>query len=495
MTADIPLRLSNIYSQLPVRFFERVKPTIVANPSVIIFNNKLAEFLNLDIESASGDIGLGIFSGNTIPIKSNPIAMAYAGHQFGNWVPRLGDGRAILLGELLGKDGQSYDIQLKGAGRTPFSRMGDGRSAVGPVLREYLISEAMHTLGVPTTRSLAAVLTGEVVQRETVLPGAILTRVSHSHVRVGTFEYFSSRKDTEGVKVLANHLLKNNFSQITNSSNPYKALLQAIITNQAKLIACWQLVGFIHGVMNTDNCSVVGDTIDYGPCAFIDTYDPSTVFSSIDRQARYSYKNQPLIAQWNLACLAESLLPLLDENPKKAIDIAKEQLNTFQSIYHHEYLKIVRRKLGFFTSRDEDSKIAQDLFLIMEKGKADFTLTFRSLTLLTSNDETADNSFCDLFLNTNEINNWIKQWKHRCSMEHYTKDERCAYLKKQNPEIIPRNHLIEKVIRSAVDEENFTPFYKLKEALGNPFRDHSLNSVYRKPPLPSEVVKQTFCGT
>jgi uncharacterized protein YdiU (UPF0061 family) len=353
----------------------------------------------------------------------------------------------------------------------------------------------MECLGIPTTRSLAAILTGEVVQREIGLPGAVLTRVARSHVRVGTFEYFSSRDDIEGVKILANHVIKNNFPLAEDSKNPYKSMLKNMIKNQAKLIAFWQLTGFIHGVMNTDNCSVVGDTIDYGPCAFMDDFNPSTVFSSIDRRGRYSYKNQPLIAQWNLACLAETLVPLLNENHDNAIDIAKAELSNFQSTFESEYLKIARRKLGFFTEHPDDLQIFASLLRIMEKNKADFTLTFRGLSSLITDKSGTDNSLYSLFPDKKELSDWIKQWTNRCLIEPQTNQERRSYLKSHNPSIIPRNHLIEKVIRSAVDEKDFVPFYNLNKALETPFNDIPHNHVYKRPPTSSEVVEKTFCGT
>jgi serine/tyrosine/threonine adenylyltransferase len=365
----------NLYARLPDRFYVRLDPTPVAAPKLVRVNAALAETLGIDPLELARPEGVAVLAGNAVAPGSEPMALAYAGHQFGHFVPQLGDGRANLLGEVVGRDGVRRDIQLKGSGPTPFSRRGDGRAALGPVLREYLISEAMAALGVPTTRTLAAVTTGETVWRETPLPGAVLTRVAASHIRVGTFQYFASRGDVEGVRVLADHAIARHYPEAAGASDPYRALLEGVVARQADLVAQWLLIGFIHGVMNTDNCSIAGETIDYGPCAFMDGYDPGAVFSSIDHQGRYAYGNQPRIALWNLTRLAECLLPLLDGNE----EAAKEALAGFAPRFHAAYLGGLRRKIGLLTEREGDDNLTQDLLALMAADGADFTLTFRGL--------------------------------------------------------------------------------------------------------------------
>src|SRR6266700_3005273 len=377
MTVHFPFQ--NTYAALPANFFARVAPTPVDSPRLIKLNRTLAADLGLDPDLLDGPEGAEILAGKRLPEGADPIAMAYAGHQFGHFVPQLGDGRAILLGEVIDKDGIRRDIQLKGSGPTPFSRRGDGRAALGPVLREYIVSEAMAALGIPTTRSLAAVVTGENVMRETPLPGAVLTRVASSHIRVGTFQYFAARNDTEGVRRLADHVIGRHYPQAANADRPYHALLEAVIARQADLVARWLLVGFIHGVMNTDNTSISGETIDYGPCAFMDHYDPAMVFSSIDEQGRYAYANQPRIALWNLTRLAECLLPLLADDKDQAIEQAQLILGEFAEKFTTAYQAGLRRKIGLFTARDGDEPLVQDLLDAMTKNQADFTLTFRHL--------------------------------------------------------------------------------------------------------------------
>src|SRR5471032_2468762 len=371
MTVHFPF--DNTYAALPDGFFARVAPTPVTSPKLIKLNRPLALHLGLDPNWLAGPEGVEILAGKRIPDGADPIAMAYAGHQFGHFVPQLGDGRAILLGEVLDADGVRRDIQLKGSGPTPFSRRGDGRAALGPVLREYIVSEAMATLGIPTTRSLAAVVTGENVMRETLLPGAVLTRVASSHIRVGTFQYFAARSDTEGVRRLADHVIARHYPQAANANRPYYALLEGVIARQAQLVARWLLVGFIHGVMNTDNTSISGETIDYGPCAFMDQYDPATVFSSIDEQGRYAYANQPRIALWNLTRLAECLLPLFSDEQDKAITEAQSALAEFAEKFDTAYQAGLRRKIGLFDTRDGNEALVQDLLDAMAQTKADFT--------------------------------------------------------------------------------------------------------------------------
>src|SRR5580692_9850287 len=372
----VRLGFDNTYARLPERFYARVSPTPVATPRLVKLNLELARSLGLDPHALASEQGVQILAGNRVAEGSEPLALAYAGHQFGHFVPQLGDGRAILLGEVIDADGVRRDIQLKGSGPTPFSRRGDGRAALGPVLREYIVSEAMAALGIPTTRSLAAVITGESVVRERLLPGAVLTRVAASHIRVGTFQYFAARGDTEGVRRLADHVIGRHYPQLADVDRPYHALLEAVIGRQAELVARWLLVGFIHGVMNTDNTSISGETIDYGPCAFMDAYDPATVFSSIDEMGRYAYGNQPRIALWNLTRFAECLLPLFSDDQEKAIAEAQEALGNFAEKFDGAYQAGLREKLGLFTAREDDPELANDLLKVIAENAADFTLTF-----------------------------------------------------------------------------------------------------------------------
>ena len=379
----VRFRFHNSYARLPERFYARVNPTPVAVPRLVKVNVELARNLGLDPLALASPQGVEILAGNRVAEESEPLAMAYAGHQFGHFVPQLGDGRANLLGEVVGRDGVRYDIQLKGSGPTPFSRRGDGRAALGPVLREYIVSEAMAALGVPTTRALAAVLTGEQVVRETILPGAVFTRVAASHLRVGTFQYFAARGDVEGIRILADYAIARHYPEAAHASRPYRALLDGVIARQARLIAQWMLLGFIHGVMNTDNMSISGETIDYGPCAFMEAYDPRTVYSSIDHQGRYCYSNQPHAAHWNLTRLAEALLPVLEQEAggqEAALASAYEALAAFGPQFEAAHLAGLRRKLGLSTEREDDSPLAQDLLERMAANRADFTLTFRRLS-------------------------------------------------------------------------------------------------------------------
>jgi uncharacterized protein YdiU (UPF0061 family) len=407
--------------------------------------------------------------------------MAYAGHQFGHYSPQLGDGRANLLGEVAGRD-----IQLKGAGPTPFSRRGDGRAALGPVLREYIVSEAMHALGVPTTRALAAVTTGEPVYRETVLPGAVLTRVAASHIRVGTFQYFAANGDNDAVRLLADHVIARHYPPAAGAENPYLALLEGVIARQASLIAHWLLIGFIHGVMNTDNCSIAGETIDYGPCAFMDAYDPATVFSSIDHGARYAYGNQPRIAQWNLTRLAEALLPLLNEDRETAVAAAMEALRGFEPQFQAAYQAGLRRKIGLRTHQDGDTALVEKLLAIMVKTGADFTLTFRRM---------ADAVIVGSFADGEDFEAWTDRWRERLLAEHADPVETSRAMRAVNPAFIPRNHQIEAAIAAATEREDFTLFETLVRVLARPFDDQPDVAHLALPPLPEERVLQTFCGT
>jgi serine/tyrosine/threonine adenylyltransferase len=492
MTVHFPFQ--NTYAALPDNFFARVAPTPVDSPRLIKLNRQLAIHLGLDPDRLGSPEGTEILAGKRIPDGADPIAMAYAGHQFGHFVPQLGDGRAILLGEVIDADGVRRDIQLKGSGPTPFSRRGDGRAALGPVLREYIVSEAMASLGIPTTRSLAAVVTGESVMRETPLPGAVLTRVASSHIRVGTFQYFAARGDTEGVRRLADHVIARHYPQAANADRPYHALLEGVIARQAQLIARWLLVGFIHGVMNTDNSSISGETIDYGPCAFMDAYDPAAVFSSIDEQGRYAYANQPRIALWNLTRLAECLLPLFSDQQDNAIEEAQLALGGFAEAFTAAYQAGLRSKLGLFTARDDDPALAQDLLDAMAGNQADFTLTFRRLSDAAL-DPGGDAEVRRLFAEPSAYDEWAARWRQRIGDEPQDPAARQAAMRSVNPAFIPRNHLIEAVIDAAVNRDDFAPFEQLLVVLSKPYQDQPTLAGYAEPPKPHQRVLQTFCGT
>ncbi|WP_291867027.1 protein adenylyltransferase SelO [Bradyrhizobium sp.] len=492
MTIHFPFQ--NTYTALPPSFFARVEPTPVASPRLIKLNRPLAIQLGLDPDLLDSPEGAEILAGKRVPVGADPIAMAYAGHQFGHFVPQLGDGRAILLGEVIDADGVRRDIQLKGSGPTPFSRRGDGRAALGPVLREYVVSEAMAALGIPTTRSLAAVITGENVMREIPLPGAVLTRVASSHIRVGTFQYFAARGDTEGVRRLADHVIARHYPQVAEFDRPYRALLEAVLERQADLVARWLLVGFIHGVMNTDNSSISGETIDYGPCAFMDHYDPAKVFSSIDEQGRYAYANQPRIALWNLTRLAECLLPLLADDKDEAIEEAQAALGGFAERFASAYQAGLQKKIGLFTTRDGDEALVQDLLDAMAKNQADFTLTFRRLSDAVLGLK-GDTEVRQLFAEPAGYDEWAARWRQRTSEEPQDPAERHAAMRSVNPAFIPRNHRVEAVIEAAVNRDDFAPFEELLAVLANPYEDQPAFAGYADPPEPHQRVLQTFCGT
>lgn len=487
---NAPIAFANSYTALPDRFFARVLPTPVAAPRLIKLNDALASHLGLDIAWLCSSAGLDMLSGRAMPDGAEPIATAYAGHQFGNFVPQLGDGRAVLLGEVIDRDGARRDLQLKGAGRTPFSRGGDGRAALGPVLREYIVSEAMASLGIPTTRALAAVTTGESVMREVELPGAVLTRVASSHIRIGTFQFFASRGDGDAVRTLADHAIARHYPEAAESDTPYRALLDGVIARQANLVARWLHVGFIHGVMNTDNMSIAGETIDYGPCAFIDAYDPAKVFSSIDQFGRYAYGNQARIALWNLTRMAECLLPLFADDEKASIDIAQQSLANFSDLFNAAYLGGFRAKMGLATSRDDDASLLQDLLKAMAAGGVDFTLAFRALC---EAQEDAS-ALLALFPDSAAINIWLTQWCARIASEPQNADTRKTAMRAANPAFIPRNHRIAEVIETAA-RGDFAPFEKLLIVLATPFDDQPANAAYMTPPQDHERVLQTFCGT
>jgi len=487
----------NSYARLPERFYSRVNPAPVHAPQLIKLNVQLAQDLGLDPMQLGSREGVEILAGNRIAQGSEPLAMAYAGHQFGYFVPQLGDGRANLLGEVIGRNGIRYDIQLKGSGRTPFSRAGDGRAAVGPVLREYVISEAMYALGVPTTRSLAAVSTGERVLRETVLPGAVLTRVARSHLRVGSFQYFAARRDTEGVRTLAEYAIARHYPEAGEAARRYGALLEGVVGRQARLIARWMLVGFIHGVMNTDNTSISGETIDYGPCAFMEAYDPDTVFSSIDRNGRYSYGNQGGIALWNLMRLAESLLPLLEEEEggeQAGMDRAREVLGGFEPQFENAYHSGLRRKLGLTSEREVDADLGKDLLERMAANQADFTLTFRRLCDAAAGPE-GDARVRELFRDPAAYDAWVTGWRHRLEQEATAPADRAAAMRRENPLYIPRNHMVEAALQAATEQQDYGPFEQLVDVVLRPYEERPGVERYALPARPEERVCATFCGT
>jgi serine/tyrosine/threonine adenylyltransferase len=492
MTVHFPFQ--NTYTALPDGFFARVAPTPVAAPRLIKLNRSLAVRLGLDPDLLESPEGAEILAGKRLPDGAEPIAMAYAGHQFGHFVPQLGDGRAILLGEVIDIDGIRRDIQLKGSGPTPFSRRGDGRAALGPVLREYIVSEAMAALGIPTTRSLAATMTGERVIRERAQPGAVLTRVASSHIRVGTFQYFAARGDTEGVKRLADHVVARHYPTLAHAERPYHALLQSVVNRQAELVARWLLVGFIHGVMNTDNTSISGETIDYGPCAFLDHYDPAAVFSSIDEQGRYAYANQPRIALWNLTRLAECLLPLFSDDKDKAIEEAQSVLAEFPGKFTAAYQSGLCRKIGLFTTHDGDEALVQDLLDAMAKNNADFTLVFRRLSGA-AEDSRRDSDVRQLFADPSAYDEWAVRWRQCTGEESQPPAERAGMMRSVNPAVIPRNHRIEAVIQAAVSRDDYAPFEELLAVLAKPYEEVPAFASYATPPEPHQRVLETFCGT
>lgn len=483
----------NSYAALPGAFFARTPPTIVAAPRLIAFNHVLARELGLDTTTLDDTALAAIFSGNVIPAGADPVAIAYAGHQFGNFVPQLGDGRAILIGEVIDQAGKARDIQLKGAGPTPFSRRGDGRAALGPVLREYLVSEAMHALGIPSTRALAAVATGDMILREGPVPGAILTRIAASHVRVGTFEYFAARDDQASLKQLTDYVIARHYADAGHDQNPALALLKSVIRRQAELIAQWMSIGFVHGVMNTDNMAISGETIDFGPCAFMESYDPKTVFSAIDEFGRYAYANQPRIAQWNLARLAETLLPLIDADQQRAITLATDAISDFSRQYDSFWLAHMRQKLGFSTEQPDDEPLIQALLDQMQAAQTDFTQTFRALSRLEA--DARQQPFLTLFSGQAAIRHWLQSWRSRLALENMPMAAKQTAMLAKNPVYIPRNHQIEAAIRAAVDTDDFSFFEKLQTVLANPFREDPAFADYSTPALPHERVLRTFCGT
>jgi len=475
----------NTYSRLPKEMSSELNPIPVKNPKLTIFNHSFSKELGLDVSSLNNSQIASIFSGNLLPKKSKCIAQAYAGHQFG-YFTILGDGRAILIGEHLLKNNKRFDIQFKGSGKTPYSRNADGRAALGPMLREYIVSEAMHGLDIPTTRSLAVVKTGENVIRETPLPGAILTRVASSHIRVGTFQYLTATNDEKNLKILFDYTIDRHYPEIKDSKTPAIDLLKTIIEKQTKLVVDWMRVGFIHGVMNTDNMAVSGETIDYGPCAFMDTYDPETVFSSIDHDGRYAYFNQPGITKWNLARFAETLLPLIDKNKDKAIKIATEIINNFDEIYKKNWLEMMKKKLGLIGEKNNDEKLINNLLSLLHGQKADYTNIFCSLM-----NEDVQN---DKIFNNKEFVDWHKEWKERLSKNNNSTKESLKLMRSVNPIVIPRNHKVEEVLEAA-NKDDLNPLHDFLKVLEKPYENQLKTKNYQSPPPPSEEKYQTFCGT
>jgi len=484
------INFDNSYSKLPNIFFERINPVAVKEPSLIQFNERLAKEIGLNLEKKE-NLFSEIFSGNKILEGSKPIALAYAGHQFGHFVPQLGDGRAVLLGEIINDDDHRFDIQLKGSGQTCYSRGGDGRAPLGPVIREYIISEAMHALNIPTTRSLAIVATGEMVSREALLPGGILTRVASSHLRVGTFEYFVAFKDLENLKLLTDYAINRHFPSIKDDNFRYQNFLKLVCENQASLIAKWMHVGFIHGVMNTDNTSISGETIDYGPCAFMDNYDPNTVFSSIDHYGRYAYGNQPNIAQWNIACLGQCLLPLINPERNKAIEIVEEILDGFEGAFRKYWLNGMHKKIGLLKNNYD---LIEELLQIMNHDKSDFTLTFLYLSDLIENKNNSPN-FLNQFLSKNKIDAWLIKWKESLKKENRSEKEIKESMLTVNPVFIPRNHRVEEAIYEGINNYDYSYMERLVQLLNKPYEYQTDNEEYMNPPEKYDQNYQTFCGT
>ena len=479
--SDSGWNLQSSYTQISDKLFSELKPDAVINPSTVIINNELAEKLGLNLKGISEEDLSNLFSGNSLPHGSKPFAQAYAGHQFGQFTI-LGDGRAHIVGEQVTPDGEIFDIQYKGSGRTPYSRGGDGKAALGPMLREYLISEAMYYLGIPTTRSLAVVETGEKVYREVPLKGSILTRVASSHIRIGTFQFLAAHKDYEGMKSLLDFSIKRHFSNLKFSENLAIEFIKAVMQKQINLIVEWMRVGFIHGVMNTDNSTISGETIDYGPCAFMDHYDANTVFSSIDTQGRYSFANQPSIIQWNLVRLAECLLPLIDKDEKRSIEIAQNLINTFNSLFKDKWLQMMKKKLGIKDQSEDDEELINNLIKWMQQKKPDFTNTFCNLM---NYDHADDEEFEDV-----EFNNWKREWKKRVESKEYL-----DVMMSCNPTLIPRNYLVEEALSEAETDGKFDKFNELNEIISSPYQLKKVNIKYLETPSKTNIPYKTFCGT
>ena len=483
---NLSWHFDNSYARLPENFYSRMAPVAVSAPKVVAVNHTLAGELGLSLRGIPGETLAQVFSGNTLPGGAEPIAQAYAGHQFGHFT-MLGDGRAHLIGEIITPGGKRVDIQFKGSGRTAYGRRGDGRAALGPMLREYIISEAMYALGIATTRSLAVVSTGEPVYRETVLKGAVLTRVAASHLRVGTFEYLAASQDKAGLKQLVEYAIDRHYPEAKEADNPSLALLKAVLDRQVALVVDWLRTGFIHGVMNTDNMAISGETIDYGPCAFMDEYDPHTVFSSIDHAGRYAYANQPRIAQWNLARFAETLLSLLHEDIEQAVTLAAETVETFITSFRQQWLAMMRRKLGLLGEEEEDEQLITNLLQWMQQEQADYTNSFREL--ITEGIPQGEQYQAD------DFKNWWQQWQQRIIRNTRNIEDSFTVMRANNPVIIPRNHRVQEALAAAEENEDLTVMHKLIEALAEPYKDKKEHTAYKQPPEPEERVHQTFCGT
>lgn len=477
--------LNNSYNRLPEAFYTNLELNPVEAPELVILNGQLAEKLGLERSALQREEGIRVLAGNEVPEGGSPLAQAYAGHQFGHF-NMLGDGRAILLGEQITPSKERYDIQLKGSGRTPYSRGGDGRAALGPMLREYIISDAMHALGIPTTRSLAVVTTGEVIIRETTLPGAVLTRTASSHLRVGTFQYAARFGSVEDLRALADYAIERHYPDALQAGNRYLFLLEEVIKRQAALVAKWQLAGFIHGVMNTDNMTISGETIDYGPCAFMDTFDPETVFSSIDTGGRYAYGNQPPIAGWNLARFAETLLPLLHKDEETSLKLAQEAISEFPKVYHTAWLKGMRAKLGLISEEEQDKALIEDLLEMMRKHKADYTNTFRALTF--------DRQGKAGLFGSEEFIQWKERWKERLGSQQASNDDTHELMKNSNPAVIPRNHRVEESLEAAANGD-FSVMERLLNVLSAPYEHSKEQEAYADGPAPCDRPYRTFCGT
>ena len=493
----MPFPFDNSYVNLPDGFFQKVDPTPVSAPEWIALNREFAAELGIDVDKLDSPEGLAFLAGNAKPEGSDPLSMAYSGHQFGGFSPLLGDGRAILLGEVIGKEDETRrDIQLKGSGPTPFSRRGDGRSALGPVLREYLVSEAMVALGAPTTRALAAIWTGDKVLRDRGYePGGVFTRVAKSHIRVGTFQWSAARQDHENLRVLADYVIGRHYPDSRDSENPYRTLLENVIQRQAQLIAKWMHLGFIHGVMNTDNMAISGETIDYGPCAFMDDYDPAKKFSFIDQQGRYAYSNQPTMAHWNLTRLAEAMLPLLADSDDKAVTEAESALEKFPDIFQTALVSGFTKKIGIENGDEDDWKIVQSLLALMHDSNADFTLTFRHLrNAAQDSSETDDRPVIDLFQSPEPISKWLAEWRSHLQKAGISAEAATAQMLSVNPVFIPRNHRIEAAIQAGM-KQDYEPFNQLHQILKKPFEEQPEFSEFEAAPEASEVVCETFCGT
>lgn len=490
-----PLQFDNSYARLPGSFYRRQLPVPVAAPTYVATNEALAEALGISPQWLASDQGLAVMAGNAVPDQAEPLAMAYGGHQFGQWVPQLGDGRALLLGEVLGRDGTRRDLHLKGAGPTPFSRGGDGRSSIGPVVREYLACEAMASLGIPSTRALAAVSTGETVLRERPEPGGILCRVASSHVRVGTFEYFARAGRVDEVRQLADHVIARNYPDLSSVEQPYQGLLEQVIARTARLVSSWMLVGFIHGVMNTDNTSIVGETIDFGPFGFLDEFAPDTAYSYIDRRGRYAYNQQPAIAHWNLARLAECLLPLLDDDPQQALAVANDLLGKFKGLFEKAFHQGLIAKLGLLEAQPDAVELALSLLDAMQGNRADMTLTFRRLSDLDAGDKQNDEAVRSLFDQPEAFDAWAQAWRQRLAAEARDPASRRAAMRAINPAFILRNHLAQRAVDAAIEQLDFEPMKRLARVLARPFDDQADAQDLALPPASHERVTTTFCGT